>query len=89
MDSKKNKPGGMTQNHPMNDVGFYNDSMKSDQAVPSGAGNNPMYMKESLQRSYDVRPMWKDHWDRPRHKTSAEEMLQGSYTFNMEKKKEE
>lgn len=88
MNSKKNKPGGMTNNDPIK-VGFYNDEMKSLQAVPCGAGNTPMYMKESLQREYDMKPMWKDHWDRPRHKTSAEEMLQGSYTFAMNQKKEE
>jgi hypothetical protein len=88
MDSKKNKPGGMTKNSPIK-VGFYDDSLKSLQAVPSGAGATPMYMKESLQREYELKPMWKDHWDRPRHKTSAEEMLQGSYTFNYERKKED
>ena len=78
----------MTQQHIVK-TGFYGDHMKSKQAVPCGAGDTPIYMNKSLDREYDMKPMWKDHWDRPRHKVSAQEMLQGSYTFRMGRDKPE
>lgn len=81
MHSKKNKPGGATSQHPMK-VGFMDDSMKSPQGVPCGMGDNVNYLRDSYERAIENKS-YCEHYDRPRHKLSSQEMYQGGYTFRM------
>lgn len=56
---------------------FYNDSMKSPQAVPCGG------LDSWLQKDLNVEMAQREAYDFPRAKTAKQQMFQGGYTFCM------
>lgn len=64
-------------------AGFYNDSMKSPQAVPCGG------LDSWLQRDLNVEMAQREAFNWPRAKTANQQMFQGGYTFCMDKSKKE
>lgn len=62
-------------------VGFYNDALKSPQAVPCGGLHS--YMKKDLNQEMARREMY--NWPEP--KTANQQKYQGGYTFCMDKNK--
>lgn len=65
------------------EVGFYNDSLKSTQAVPCGGLHS--YLKHGLQEEMAKREMF----EYPKCKVVAQQGYQGSYTFKMGREKED